>query len=127
MLPRVILHNTVSLDGAFAGFDVDLGAHYARAASLRPDAHLIGADTARTGVEAFGGPPPETAELRAPPLPDPGDRRPLWVIVDSRGQCEGLLHAFRGSRYCRDVAVLISERTPPSYTKYLDSRGYLRW
>lgn len=123
---KVIVHNTVSLDGAIIGFDVDMGLHYQVAGAFGPQAYLIGADTARRGIEMFGA-PPETEQTRIPPKIDPADTRPLWVIVDSQGRCEGLLHAFRASGYCRDVAVLTSARTPKRYLGYLDERGYAHW
>ena len=37
---------------------------------------------------------------------------------------EGLLHVFRRSEYCKDVIVLVSERTPEPYINYLKERNY---
>jgi len=42
---KTIMHNSVSLDGSFINFDVDMGLHYQIASRLQPDAHLIGSDT----------------------------------------------------------------------------------
>jgi 2,5-diamino-6-(ribosylamino)-4(3H)-pyrimidinone 5'-phosphate reductase len=35
-----------------------------------------------------------------------------------------MLHVLRRSEYCRDVVVLISERTPQDYIQYLEERDY---
>ena len=59
MLPEVIIHNTLSLDNAYYGFDIDLGAHYSVLTGFKPDAVLVGSDTAKTGVEMFFDPVPE--------------------------------------------------------------------
>ena len=46
------------------------------------------------------------------------------MIADSRGALEGLLHVFRRSEYCKDVIVLVSEKTPEAYIHYLKERNY---
>lgn len=45
MLPKVILHNAVSLDGRIDGFPLDLYQYYKLAASWKEDATLAGSDT----------------------------------------------------------------------------------
>jgi 2,5-diamino-6-(ribosylamino)-4(3H)-pyrimidinone 5'-phosphate reductase len=45
-------------------------------------------------------------------------------MVDSRGILEGLLHIYRKMEYCKDLIVLVSERTPESYIRYLEEREY---
>ena len=45
MLPRVILHNAVSLDGRIDGFPIDLQQYYALAATWKEDATLAGSET----------------------------------------------------------------------------------
>jgi len=55
---------------------------------------------------------------------EPGDERPFWVIPDSRGTLENLLHVYRRSEYCKDVIILASETTPKSYLAYLRERRY---
>ena len=49
---------------------------------------------------------------------------PWWVIVDSGGKLEGVLHTCRRFEYCRDVIVLISKTTPEHYVSYLKERNY---
>ncbi|NYT05368.1 MAG: RibD family protein [Methanomicrobiales archaeon] len=125
MLPGVIIHNSVSLDNAVLGFDIDLGVHYGALLAYRPDAVLAGADTALYGIEMFleSVPAEEERDFNRPPA-DPGDRRPLQVIVDSRGRLHDLLHVFRRSEHTKDVIVLVSDTTPASYIDYLDARSY---
>jgi len=125
MLPEMIIHNTTSLDGSLSGFHADIGLHYRILGILGPDAMLVGSGTARTGAEMFTGsvPPEEAADLEKPSS-DTGSAGTYWIIPDSRGILEGVLHVFRRSGYCRDVIVLVSERTPASYIEYLRQRNY---
>jgi hypothetical protein len=44
MLPRVILHSAVSLDGKIDGFPVDLNQNYELATTWKEDATLAGSD-----------------------------------------------------------------------------------
>jgi 2,5-diamino-6-(ribosylamino)-4(3H)-pyrimidinone 5'-phosphate reductase len=125
MRPETIVHNTLGVDGAVRGFPVDMGVHYGLVAEFGVQAHLIGSETVRAGIEDFGediGPeieadlhPPETAE---------NDQLPWWVIVDSGGRLGGLLHGMRRFEFCRDAVVLVSDTTPSSYLEYLQTRSY---
>lgn len=125
MFPEIIIHNTVSLDNSLSGFNADIGLHYRVLSTLKPDAMLIGSNTAKTGIEMFvGNVPPEEASDFSRPLLKAGDSRPYWIIADSRGSLEGVLHVFRRLEYCRDIIILISERTPASYIEYLRQRNY---
>ncbi len=56
----------------------------------------------------------------------PGDRAelPYWFLVDSGGSLAGRLHSLRAFPGVRDVAVLVSRRTPQSYREYLGQRQY---
>jgi 2,5-diamino-6-(ribosylamino)-4(3H)-pyrimidinone 5'-phosphate reductase len=125
MRPRVIMHNTVSVDGSLIGFDPDLGLHYTVAGGFGAGAHLIGSGTLVVGLETYGEPTPETDALRRRPEIRADDERPIWVIPDSRGQLQGRLHALRGFEHCKDVVVLVSRATPAGYLGYLDEREYL--
>jgi len=128
MRPKVILHNTVSVDGAVTGVEPDIELHYHIAASYGAQAHLVGSTTARMGIDMFGGDvPTESAQDRKRPAPQEGDERPLWVIPDSGGALKGLLHVFRRFEHCRDVIVLIAGRTSPDYAAYLAEREYVHY
>jgi len=48
MLPKVVIHNTISLDGSTTGFDANLEVHYGILGSYEPDAMIVGSNTAKT-------------------------------------------------------------------------------
>lgn len=122
--PKVIAHNSISLDGAYRDFAVDLALHYETAEQFAAPVRLIGSITAATGLGPPGSLPLETEQDRSRPPIDSNDARPFWVVVDSTGRLRGLLHAIRSSGHCRDVAVLISDSTPRAYIEYLQAREY---
>jgi 2,5-diamino-6-(ribosylamino)-4(3H)-pyrimidinone 5'-phosphate reductase len=125
MFPELIIHNTISLDGSLSGFSADIGLHYQILGSLGPDAMLVGSNTAKTGADIFiGNIPSEEPFDLVKPAYKADSAMPYWIIADSRGILEGMLHVFRRLEYCQDVIVLISERTPASYVEYLQKRDY---
>jgi 2,5-diamino-6-(ribosylamino)-4(3H)-pyrimidinone 5'-phosphate reductase len=125
MLPKVVLYNSVSVDGAIKDFDVDVALHYAVAAKLGAQAMLVGSDTAKTGIELFikTVPPEQPPDCIKPPIKT-GDPRPYRFIADSRGKLSGLLHVYRQTGYGKDVILLVSNATPKEYLKYLEDRHY---
>jgi 2,5-diamino-6-(ribosylamino)-4(3H)-pyrimidinone 5'-phosphate reductase len=122
MLPKVIIHNSISLDGSLTGFTPDMALHYQIARSYKPAVHLIGSSTIKVGVELFGNVTPEEATDFEKPKKD--KNLPYWVITDTKGILKGLLHTCRRFEFCRDVVVLISEATPNEYIEYLEERKY---
>lgn len=122
MLSEIIVHNSISLDGSLVDFEVNMGLHYQIAGQYNADAHLIGSNTIKAGVEMYGELPPEEKSDFIKPERD--GALPYWVILDTKGICQGLLHACRKFEYCRDVIVLISRATPKEYIKYLTERNY---
>jgi len=125
MLPKVVIHNTISLDGSTTGFDANLEVHYGILGSYEPDAMIVGSNTAKTGTEFFCQkiPPEEESDFKKPEI-QPDDTRAYWMIADSRGILEGLMHVFRRSEYSKDVIVLVSDKTPEPYINYLKERNY---
>lgn len=125
MLPKIIIHNAISVDGAINGFPLDLGQYYGITGQYEPGAMLVGSSTAKTGIETYGGSTPEEIEsdFIMPRLREE-DTRPYWVIPDSHGALQGLLHVFRRMEYCKDVVILVTEQTPEAYIKYLLERNY---
>jgi 2,5-diamino-6-(ribosylamino)-4(3H)-pyrimidinone 5'-phosphate reductase len=123
MLPRVIIHNSISLDGSLTGFEVNMALHYQIAAKYKPDAHLIGSNTIKVGIELYGSGVP-TEEKSDFEKQHKSTALPYWVIPDTQGTLKGLLHTFRRFEFCRDVIVLISEKTPKRYLEYLRKRNY---
>ena len=83
MLPRVIVHNAVSIDGRLDGFAADLGVYYGLTARWHEDATLAGAGTV---LRATQSEPVDEAPAGTPDDRDETDRRPLLVIPDSRGR-----------------------------------------
>ena len=123
MLPKIIVHNSVSLDGSLTGFEPNMGLHYKIAGDYRPDIHLIGSTTIKKGIEMYGDgvPPEEKADFNKPKR---NKNLPWWVIIDTRGALKGLLHTCRRFELCRDVIVLVSAKTPKSYLTHLKERNY---
>jgi 2,5-diamino-6-(ribosylamino)-4(3H)-pyrimidinone 5'-phosphate reductase len=125
MLPKIITHNAISLDGSISGFSLDLEKYYRIAGNLKPDAMLVGSSTAKSGIEMYSdGIPDESPSDFVKPRITPEDKRPYWVIPDRSGLLQGRLHIFRRFEYCKDVIILLSEKSPESYVKYLMERNY---
>jgi 2,5-diamino-6-(ribosylamino)-4(3H)-pyrimidinone 5'-phosphate reductase len=125
MLPKVIVYNSVSVDGAIKDFDVDIALHYETLGRLGAYALLVGSNTAKTGIEMFMKTvPSEEASDFAKPRVAPDDERLLWVIPDSKGTLQGLMHVHRKSGYAKDIVVLVSKTTPQTYLDYLKERNY---
>lgn len=118
MLPKVILHNAVSLDGRIDGFPLDLFQYYELIAAWREDATLAGSDTF---LKAASEAPSEDEGALLQPRVDPGDRRPLLVIPDSRGRVR-TWHYLRRLPYWRGFVALCSQSTPREYLQYLKER-----
>ncbi len=130
MLPKVVIQNEISLDGAIHGFEVHMGTYYGLARQLGADAHLFGSETMVT--TDFGARPERLEDFRRPPRrrdtagegkSDDDDDRQLWFIPDSRGRLTKL-HLYRDTEWCLDVVMLISRATPQSYREYLEARDY---
>ncbi|MFC1871516.1 dihydrofolate reductase family protein [Chloroflexota bacterium] len=122
-VPKIIMHNSVSLDGSFIDFDVDMELHYQIASRYQADANLIGSTTIKSGIEIYGGkiPPENKADFTKP---DRDPALPYWIIVDTQGITRGLLHTCRSFEFCKDVIVLISRQTSKDYIDYLNERNY---
>ena len=116
MLPRVIVHNAVSLDGRTDGFPANVGLYYELVGQWRVDAHLAGCDT----ILQMEGEIPDVNDrvIEPPSQADPADKRSLLVVPDSRGR----LRKWRGIRqmpYWRGVVALCSRSTPQEYLENL--------
>jgi len=116
MLPRIIMHNAVSLDGRITGFTPDLGLYYGLASRWNADAMLSGSNTILAASKGMPDEPEEPYES----VPD--DPRPLLVVPDSRGRVSNW-HMWQKAGYWRDVIVLCSKATEKSYLEYLERRG----
>ncbi|UCF49269.1 MAG: dihydrofolate reductase family protein [Thermoplasmatales archaeon] len=122
MIPYIILHNSISLDGSLINFEVNMNLHYQIAGKCKPDAHLIGSNTIKTGIELYGEVHPE--EKRDLKKPARNNKLPYWVIPDTKGILKGLLHEVRRFEFCKDIIIFISKETPKDYIHYLKERDY---
>jgi len=119
------MHNQISLDGAVSGFQIDPGAYYKILNSFNAEMYLVGSKTAISGIKTFTQiVSPEEPEDFENPKTKADDKRPVWVIPDSEGKLQGLLHIFRRYEHCRDIIILVSLETPKSYLDYLNERNY---
>jgi 2,5-diamino-6-(ribosylamino)-4(3H)-pyrimidinone 5'-phosphate reductase len=112
MLPHVIIHNGVSLDGRMdgeGGGAEDMGLYYELAAQFNADAMLSGSETMLAAYQ--GLPDAETVE---PPAELHPLHVPLLAIVDSRGRIH-CWNRLRSEPYWRNAAALCSRSTPQSY------------
>lgn len=118
MLPRVIIHNAVSLDGRIDQFPVDIGLYYELAMRWKEDATLAGANTILAPKEKI----PEEDESAFQELEQkPDDERPILVIPDSQGRVR-IWHFLRVQPYWRQFVSLVSKATPDEYLEYLNKR-----
>ncbi len=123
MLPKVIMHNSISLDGSLTDFAPNMELHYQIAGNYKPDVHLIGSNTVKVGAELYGE---GVLDEKKKDFEKPRRARslPYWVIPDTKGVLEGLLHTCRRFEFCKDVIVLVSEETPKKYIQHLEERNY---
>ena len=121
---KVILHNSVSLDGSFTGIAANMELHYQAVNSFGAQVYMVGSNTtSRASIEQNGETiPPETASDFHKSVRDPA--LSYWVIPDTKGTLQGVLHYLRQFEYCRDVILLVSEATPAEYIEYLEKRNY---
>jgi 2,5-diamino-6-(ribosylamino)-4(3H)-pyrimidinone 5'-phosphate reductase len=125
-LPRLLLHNAVSLDGRIDWITPDIGRFYELAGRWDEDASLVGADTLLAPEPGLDDPaPPPEPEAVAPPPAPPDPTKPRLVVIDSRGRIRNWPELLNGAYWSRGVA-LCSERTPAEYFDYLDSVGVER-
>jgi 2,5-diamino-6-(ribosylamino)-4(3H)-pyrimidinone 5'-phosphate reductase len=96
--------------------------HYQIAGKYKPNAHLIGSNTIKTGIELYGNIPQEEENDFKKPCRD--ENLPYWVIIDTKGSLQGILHMVRRFEFCKDLVVLISDKTSKDYVNYLKERDY---
>lgn len=123
MLQKIIIHNSISIDGSLTNFKPNMDLHYQIAGNYKPDIHLIGSTTIKKGIELYGDGVPleEKGDFKKP---ERDKNLPYWVIIDTHGGLKGLLHTCRRFEFCKDVIVLVSEKTPKTYLIHLKERNY---
>ena len=67
-IPKIIIHNSISLDGSLTQFQPNMNLHYRIAGSYKPTIHLIGSNTLKVGIELYGDrvPPEEDTDFEKP-------------------------------------------------------------
>lgn len=117
MLPRVIIHNAVSLDSRIDSFEPDLGLYYELVAAWGEDATLVGTGTVLAAPEGA------VRDAESEPFrPVEGDPRPLLVVPDSLGRVR-CWRAMLDSAYWRAGVSLCSDSTPGEHLEYLRNQG----
>jgi 2,5-diamino-6-(ribosylamino)-4(3H)-pyrimidinone 5'-phosphate reductase len=118
MLPRVILHNAVSVDGRIDWFTADIGLFYELAQQWKEDATLVGCDTLLNAPDEI----PDEGDMDVhPPEVEPDDSRPILIVPDSHGRLRSW-HYWLSQPYWKCAVALCSTRTPEEYLQYLDQR-----
>ncbi|NLE06504.1 MAG: 5-amino-6-(5-phosphoribosylamino)uracil reductase [Crenarchaeota archaeon] len=121
-MQKVVLHNSISIDGSLTNFEVNMPLHYQIVANYQPELYLVGSNTIKVCGESSGNIPiEEKADFNKPKK---ANALSYWVIPDSTGSLKGLLHFGRRCEYCKDVIILLSEKTPKDYLTYLKERNY---
>lgn len=118
MLPKVIIHNTISVDDRIEGHDRNTMTYYRLAGAFGADTVLEGADTASHSDEAI--PPEEPSDFQKPCNTE---GKPLKAIPDSRGRLRNW-HVHRRDEHYGDVVALVSRSTPRSFLQYLQERNF---
>lgn len=109
MLPRVLIHTAVSVDGRTIGFDVDMGQFYGVVADWGADCMLTGADTIVVSPEYVADDP-------SAPAPEVGPSNAhLLAVVDSRGRVRNWRTLKGYTQFWRDPLALVSRATPAEY------------
>ncbi len=116
MLPRVVMHNLMSLDGRLDFVPADVGLYYELAARWKVNAILSGSGTVLAAADQIASSAKDSEASRSK---DPRDRRPLLVVPDSRGRVRDW-KPWLDQPYWRDVVVLCSDSTPGPYLRRLE-------
>lgn len=119
MIPRVVIHCAVSIDGRIDGFRPDMELYYQLITAWNEDATLAGCNTLLAASEA---PANDTEFDLSPHAMRTGDPRPLLVVPDSRGRLRAWQY-WLGLPYWRGGVALIAESTPDEYREYLERGG----
>lgn len=111
MLPYVVIHNAVSVDGRMDRLDINMELYYSLVSTWKEDLTLCGSETMlKAGLDGWehdGSTDPSC---------------PLLAVVDSRGRFKNWGKVVP-SMYWRAGVALCSSATPASHLKYLKKEG----
>ncbi|HEY9062651.1 MAG TPA: RibD family protein [Pseudobacteroides sp.] len=122
MLPHVVVHNAVSVDGRMDCFEADVGLYNFLALIWKPDVMLSSSNTILSWFDnelATETVKAEMEKIRSRTEKETQDRKQLLAVVDSRGKVK-VWHKLLETNHWRDVVVLCSESTPKEYLQFLD-------
>lgn len=118
-LPKIVLYNTVSVDGRLDWFPADVKLFYSLIGVWNEQATLCGSNTI---LAAGGHNQPETEDDFATLPPDENDTRPLLVICDSQGRVNNW-HMLKRANLWKGYVSLCSKKTPQNHLEYLNTRN----
>lgn len=58
-MQKVVIHNSISLDGSLTGFEPNMELHYQIVGSYKPDIYFVGSNTVKVGATLYGEIPAE--------------------------------------------------------------------
>jgi 2,5-diamino-6-(ribosylamino)-4(3H)-pyrimidinone 5'-phosphate reductase len=116
MLPYIIIHNEMSLDGRFDWMADDQGLYYETTYRFQVDAMLSGSNTMLEAQKNLGN--NKYKQEYTPAAKNLSDDRQLLIVVDSRGRIKDW-RVLRNQPYWRDVVVLCSNATPRDHLEGL--------
>jgi 2,5-diamino-6-(ribosylamino)-4(3H)-pyrimidinone 5'-phosphate reductase len=105
MLPRVILHPAVSIDGQINRFDANLQMYYGLIARWREDATLVETGTVLRATQIETAEEPNGDEEA---VLEPTDTRPLMVVSDISRRVR-TWSALRHTRYSRGATAPVGD------------------
>jgi 2,5-diamino-6-(ribosylamino)-4(3H)-pyrimidinone 5'-phosphate reductase len=114
MLPRVIVHNALSVDGRTVGFEPNLELFYGLASTWQEDVTLAGSETIIAASRLnFDEPMPPAGAVN-----DPASEG-LLAVVDSRGRVKSWRQVKAWPFWSRFVSIG-SSTTPGEHLRYLE-------
>lgn len=117
MLPKIILHTEVSVDGRMDWMSDDNFLYYRMIADWKLDAMISGSNTM---LAAY--PEPDTLEAQAAPPPEKAPGLQRLLVVDSRGRLR-CWRQMQHSEWWGEVTLLCSRATPADYVEAVRRLG----
>jgi 2,5-diamino-6-(ribosylamino)-4(3H)-pyrimidinone 5'-phosphate reductase len=117
MLPKIILHTEVSVDGRMDWMSDDNFLYYRMIADWKLDAMISGSNTMLVAY-----PEPDAPEAQAAPPPEKAPGLQRLLVVDSQGRLR-CWRQMQQSEWWGEVTLLSSHATPPDYVEAVKSLG----